>query len=74
MGQCFQDIGLTKWTSIIAKRCPIDADCTKANFNKCIKDYIEAVASFPNVGDQLICCLHMAKKPTLKLMHKFMRQ
>ncbi len=44
MGQCFQDIGLTKWTSVIAKQCPNKADCTKANFNKCIRDYLEALA------------------------------
>jgi hypothetical protein len=37
MGQCFQDIGLTKWTSIIAKQCPNDADCTKANFDECTR-------------------------------------
>jgi hypothetical protein len=34
IGQCFQDVCLTKWTGIIAKRCPNDADHTKANFNK----------------------------------------
>jgi hypothetical protein len=28
MGQCFQDIGLTKWTSVFAKQCPSNADCT----------------------------------------------
>ena len=39
LGQCFQDIGLTEWTSVVAKRCPDNADPTKANFNKCIKDY-----------------------------------
>jgi hypothetical protein len=26
MGQCFQDVGLTKWTSVIVKQCPDDAD------------------------------------------------
>ncbi len=72
MGQYFQDIGLTKWTSIIAKQCPNDADCTKANSNKCIRDYLQAVASFPNVGGQLICWLCTAKKPALMPMHKFM--
>ncbi len=51
MGQCFQDLGLTKWTSIIAKRCPEDADCTKEKFDKCIRDYLEAVAGFPNIGN-----------------------
>ncbi len=73
MGQCFQDVGLTKWTSVIAKRCPEDADWRKENFDKCIRDYLEAVAGFPNIGDRLICWLHTAKKPALMPMHKFMR-
>jgi hypothetical protein len=72
MGQCFQNVGLTKWTSIIAKRCPDDADRTKANFDKWIKDYLKAVAGFPNVGNQLICWLCTAKKPALMPMHEFM--
>jgi hypothetical protein len=73
LGQCFQDIGLPEWTSVVVKRCPNDADCMKANFDKCIRDYLEAVAGFPNIGDQLICWLHMAKKPALMPMHEFMR-
>ncbi len=73
MGQCFQDIGLTKWTSVITKGCPKDADCTKEKFNKCIRDYPEVVAGFPNIGNQLICWLCMAKKSTLMPMHEFMR-
>ncbi len=71
MGQCFQGVGLTKWTSIIMKRCPNDADCTKSNFDKCIKDYLEAIARFPNIGDQLICWLRTSKKPALMPMHEF---
>jgi hypothetical protein len=73
LGQCFQDVGLTKWTSVVAKRCQNNADCTKANFNECIRDYLEALAGFPNFGDQLICWLCTAKKPTLMPMHEFMR-
>jgi hypothetical protein len=73
MGQCFQDVGLTKWTSIITKQCPNDADCTKSNFDECIRDYLEAVAGFPNKGNQLICWLHTAKKPTLMPMYEFTR-
>ncbi len=73
MGQCFQDVGLTEWTSVIAKLRPDDADHTKANFDECIKDYLEAIARFPNVGDQLICWLCTAKKPALVQMHEFMR-
>ena len=74
MGQCFQDKTLTEWTSVIAKQCPNDADCMKANFDECIRDYLEAVTRFPNIGDQLICWLCTAKKPALMLMHEFMRR
>jgi hypothetical protein len=44
----------------------------KANFNKCIRDYLEAIAGFSNISDQLICWLCTAKKPALMPMHKFM--
>jgi hypothetical protein len=54
MGWCFQDIGLTKWTNVIVKQCPNNADRTKVNFYKCIRNYLEAIAGFPNVGNQLI--------------------
>jgi hypothetical protein len=74
MGQCFQDVGLTKWMRIVAKLCPTEADCTNTNFNKCFRDYLEAVAGFPNVGDQLIRWLCTAKKPALMAMHEFMRR
>jgi hypothetical protein len=72
-GQCFQDVGLTKWTNVIVKWCPTDTDRTKENFNKCIRDYLEAVAGIPNVGNQLIHWLHTAKKPPLMLIHEFMQ-
>ena len=36
--------------------------------------YLEAVAAFPNVGDQLICWLCTAKKPALMPMHEFMHR
>jgi hypothetical protein len=39
MGQCFEDVGLTEWTSVIAKQCPEDADRTKEKNDKCIRDY-----------------------------------
>jgi hypothetical protein len=72
LGQCFQDVGLTKWTSVVAKQRPNDADCTKANFDKCIRDYLEAIAGFPNMGNKLICWLCAAKKPALMPMHELM--
>jgi hypothetical protein len=74
MGQCFQDIGLTKWTSIIANHCPDNADWMKVNFDKSIKDYLEAVTGFPNVDNQLICWLCTAKKPAVMPMHEFMQR
>jgi hypothetical protein len=74
LGQCFQDVGLTEWTSVVARQCPDNADHTKASFNKCIRDYLEAVAGFPNIGNQLICWLCTAKKPALMPMHEFMRR
>jgi hypothetical protein len=74
LSQCFQDVGLTEWTSVIAKQCPNNADRTKATFDECIRDYLEAVTGFPNIGNQLICWLRMAKKPALMPMHKFMRR
>jgi hypothetical protein len=73
LGWCFQDVGLTEWTSIVAKQCPNNAERMKANFNECIRDYLEAAAGFPNIGNQLICWLCMAKKPALMPMHEFMR-
>ena len=73
LGQCFQDVRLTEWTSVAAKQCPDDADCMKANFNECIRDYLEAVTGFPNIINQLIRWLHTAKKLALMLMHEFMR-
>jgi hypothetical protein len=74
MGQCFQDIGLTKWTSVIMKQCPEDADSMKANFDICIRDYLKVVSRFPNIGNQLIHWLCMAKKPALMPMHEFMHR
>jgi hypothetical protein len=58
--------------SINAKQCPTESDPTKVNFDECIRDYLEAVAGFPNVGDQLIRWLPTAKKPALMPMHVFM--
>jgi hypothetical protein len=46
----------------------------KANLNECIRDYLEAVIRFPNIGNQLICWLSTAKKPALMPMRKFMRR
>jgi hypothetical protein len=74
MGQCFQVIGPTKWTNIVGKQCPNITDLTKENFNKCIRDYLDAVAGLLNIGNQLICWLCIIKKPTFMPMHEFMQR
>jgi hypothetical protein len=38
MVQCFQDVGLPEWTSVVANQCLNDAQHTKADLNKCIRD------------------------------------
>jgi hypothetical protein len=67
MSQCFQGVGLTKWTSVIAKRCPNNADHTRQT----LASVSEAVAEFPNIGNQLIRWLCMSKKSALMPMHEF---
>jgi hypothetical protein len=43
----------------------------KGKLQQCIRDYPKAVASFPNIGNQLICWLCTAKKPALMSTHEF---
>ncbi len=73
MGQCFQDIGLTKWINVVGKQCPNNTHLTKENFDECIRDYLEAVVGFSNISTQLICWLCATKKPAFMPMHEFMR-
>ncbi len=72
LGKCFQDVGLTEWANVVAKQCLNNADHTKANFDECIRDYLEAIAGFPNIGNQLIFWLCTDKKPAVMPMHEFM--
>jgi hypothetical protein len=43
----------------------------KANFDECVRDYLEANAGFLNISNQLICWLHTSKKAALMPMHEF---
>jgi hypothetical protein len=72
LGQFCQDVGLTKWTNVVGKQSPKDTHLTKENFNECIRAYLKAVAGFPNIDDQLIHWLCVARKPTFMPMHEFM--
>ncbi len=73
MGQCFQDVGLSELTNIVGKQCPDKMHRTKENFDKWIRDYLEAVSGFLNIGDQLIHWLCTTEKPAFMRMHEFMR-
>ncbi len=73
MCQYFQDVGLTEWTNVVGKRCPNDTHLTKEIFDECSRDYLEAIAGFPNISNQLISWLHATKKPVFMPMHEFMR-
>jgi hypothetical protein len=34
IGQCFQDIGLTKWNKVTGKQCPDDTNLAKVSFKE----------------------------------------
>ncbi len=38
MGQCFQDVDLSKWANIVGKQIPEKRHHMKENFDKCIRD------------------------------------
>ncbi len=46
MGQCFQGIGLTKWTSVIVKQCPNNADCMKASLTSVSRITLRSLPDF----------------------------
>ena len=58
----------------MSARFPDDASKTYKNFVDCQRDYLQALAGFLNIGDQLIRWFHTARKPALMLMHDYMRQ
>ncbi len=62
-----------EWTNVVGKQCSNDMHLTKEYFNECIRDYLKAVARFPNISDQLIHWLCAAKKPAFMPMYEFMR-
>ena len=72
--QCLQEVALTKWRNVVSTRCPTKESKTYESFLECIRDYLEALAGFPNVGDQLIRWLRTVKKPALMPVHDFMRR
>jgi hypothetical protein len=71
MGQCFQEVGLTKWTNVVSACCPDKDAKTFNNLVECQQDYLETLA--PNIDDQLICWFHTDQKPVLMPMHDYIR-
>jgi hypothetical protein len=69
MGQCFQDVGLTELTNIVGKQCPNNMHLTKKTFDQCKWNYLEEVARFLNIGNQLIHWLCISKMPAFMPTH-----
>lgn len=44
------------------------------NLIECQQDYLEAVAWFPNIDDQLICWFRTAQKQALMPIHDYMHR
>ncbi len=34
IGQCFQDVGLSKWNKDVGKQCPVDTNLAKMSFKE----------------------------------------
>ncbi len=47
IGQCFQDVSLTKWNKVIGRQCLDDNDLAKASFKKWTQDYQRQSPGFP---------------------------
>ena len=72
--QCFQEVSLTKWKNVVSTRCPDEDAKMFENLFECQRDYLEALAGFPNIGDQLIHWFRTARKPALMPMHDYMHR
>jgi hypothetical protein len=72
--QCFQEVGLTKWKNSVSAHCPDKDTKMSKNLVKCQQDYLEALAGFPNIGDQLIHWFHTTQKLALMLTHNYMHR
>jgi hypothetical protein len=40
IGQCFHDVGLTKWNNVVEKQCPDDTNLAKANVKEWTWNYL----------------------------------
>jgi hypothetical protein len=61
IGQCFQDVSLTKWNKVIRKRCLNDNDLAKASFKKQIRDYQRQSPGCPTTGTNQYVGLSLQK-------------
>jgi hypothetical protein len=41
IGQCFHDVGLTKWNNVVKKQCPNNTNLAKANFKEWTLNYLK---------------------------------
>jgi hypothetical protein len=40
IGQCFQDVGLSKWNNVVIKQCPHNTNLAKLNFKEWTWNYL----------------------------------
>ena len=71
MKQCFQEVDLTEWMNVVSARCLGEGKKTFDNLVECQQDYLEALAGFPNIGDQWIRWFCTARKPALMPTHDY---
>ncbi|MGA0787720.1 MAG: hypothetical protein ACO3QH_09570, partial [Ilumatobacteraceae bacterium] len=73
--QAFQGAALSKWDYVVGKSYSTD-ELKKAPdaFLECIRDYLEAIAGFPNVGDQIIRWFQNMRKPALMEFEHFLQR
>ena len=70
--QCFQEVGLTEWKNVVSAHCSDEYAKMFKNLIECQRDYLEVLAGFPNIGEQLICWFHTTQKPAHMPTHDYM--
>lgn len=69
MEQCSQEVGLTEWMNVVSAHCPDKESKMFENLVDCKQDYLEALAGFLNICNQLIHWFHTAQNLVLMPTH-----
>lgn len=75
MELCLQHSALATWREVVTNRSAQNGFVKNAaSFLECQRDYLEAIAEFPRIGDQLIRWFRSMKKPALMNLHDFAKR